>query len=795
MEANIQSGINALQNRFLNVAFYNFSLILPYYLKPAQFVIYLNNSKMRNWILTVLLFIGIFTQLNAQSLERLDVDFLVDGNQLDLSLVGGLNAPQLSAVDLNNDGIDDLFIFDRVGNVALTFLNNGEAENAYSFAPEFIDNFPSISEWVLLRDYNHDGAMDIFAYSDIPGFHGVIAYKGYYNQDNEIEFERIIFDEDTNLIKVPLISNPSLQTQVYITNIDYPAVDDLDCDGDLDILTFNINGGYVEFYQNQSVELGYGTDTLIYRLEDDCWGGFYESGITIAVDLAESQGECFNNFTDDPIDMRHAGSTLLTYDADNDGDKELVLGDLNFENLNFLHNEGECDDAWMNTQDNAYPSNTNSTEIPIFPAAFYLDVNNDGNKDLLTAPNVKRNGEDKDVLWFYENINDNEFPEFSYVENNFLVGEMVDVGTGADPCFVDYNADGLLDLVIGNNSLYAEFGAKDPRLFLYENVGTATDPVFELIDDDYLDLNQFSQTIFDFSPEFGDLDSDGDIDVIVGDQEGRIHFAENIAGPGQPLNFQGWTLLYKNIDVGISSNPEMVDINRDGLMDLIIGERNGNINYFRNIGTIGEPDFVGDPTEWPNFERVGYIDTRVPGSATGTGESAPVILDFEDGYRLFTGSEDGRLEVYYNIADQLYDTIPADITSLASIKEGINTNLDIADINNDGYLDIVVGNWRGGISIFGTDLSLDLVSVNDGPENLGVQIFPNPAKDQISIQVLNTSNTQKQLALYDAVGRIVMERNWSGHNLDLNVEQLPSGIYFAKVRIGERFQIEKIIVE
>ena len=65
--------------------------------------------------------------------------------------VGGLNSCQFSEIDLNNDGIKDLVIFDRVGNRLLPFINRGTSNKVdYDFAPEYIKKFPPIQDWMLL---------------------------------------------------------------------------------------------------------------------------------------------------------------------------------------------------------------------------------------------------------------------------------------------------------------------------------------------------------------------------------------------------------------------------------------------------------------------------------------------------------------------------------------------------------------------------------------------------------------------------------------------------------------------
>src|SRR5687768_10645097 len=56
-----------------------------------------------------------------------DIPVTIGGNALQAAWTGGLNAPQLSEIDLDNDGTRDLVVFDRVGPRLLTFRNNGSA--------------------------------------------------------------------------------------------------------------------------------------------------------------------------------------------------------------------------------------------------------------------------------------------------------------------------------------------------------------------------------------------------------------------------------------------------------------------------------------------------------------------------------------------------------------------------------------------------------------------------------------------------------------------------------------------
>ncbi|GJM31963.1 MAG: hypothetical protein DHS20C18_09640 [Saprospiraceae bacterium] len=742
-------------------------------------------------LIVCLITLPLFYTLNGQIIDRLQAEFIVEGVTLKNPLAGGLNSPQLSEVDLNNDGKQDLFIFDRVGNKVLTFLNEGNAgESDYVFAPEYISQFPPMEEWVLLRDYNGDGIVDIFAYSD-QQVDGVMVYTGYYDGD-KIAFNRFNFNAPLNIIFIPI--NNGGTTQLYVSTIDYPAVDDMDCDGDLDILTFGLGGGYVDLFCNQSVEMGYGTDSLIFKLCESCWGGFYESGISTVVDLAAGPGECFNGLQqDEDLEFRHAGSTLLTYDGDNDGDKELILGDLSFTNLNYLINGGTCGEAWINNQDETFPSYDVVFDVPIYPASFYLDVNNDGKKDLIGAVNARRNAEDNE-LWFYENVTSTEYPVFAFQDKEFLISDMIDIGSGARPQFIDYNADGLQDLILSNYSFYEPFGMFNARVFLFENIGTAAVPAFELVNDDFLGLNAFTQTTRYFAPAFGDMDNDGDLDVIIGEQNGMLFYGENIAGPNQPLQYNNLTYNYMNINVGQASTPQIVDLNRDGLLDLLIGSQVGRISYYQNMGTAEVAEFNADPELAPNQKKIGNVDARIPGYSTGF--STPLFVDIDGQFKLFMGTETGRIEVYSNIDGNLDGEFDLDTESFGDLKEGFQTHLAMADLDQNGLMELIVGNYRGGISGYHTNIPSGVNTNTQSPlRNLGLKLYPNPAAERVTLALPTELVGEKILELYNATGQQLLRRSWSGQRTELALDAFPAGIYWIRVLAGNGMQTKRLVVQ
>lgn len=736
-----------------------------------------------------------YSVTHAQILAPWSVPVSQQGITLQHPFAGGLNNPQVSAFDFNRDGIQDLFLFDRTGEVILPFVKTQDgAATEYIYQPEYANAFPALRNWVLLRDYNRDGLPDIFAYSDIPGIDGIAVYTGSYD-DSGWQFERYDFGPPFNLMQYPTTNGNTLQ--VYVSRIDYPAIDDIDSDGDLDVVTFDPGGSFVDFFSNQQAEQGLPPGALSFKLDDNCWGGFYESGISSEVTLAENPGECVNiNGFDLAATGRHAGSTLLTFDPDQDGDKDLVLGDISFENLNFLRNDGDSTMAWMNAQNVQFPSVENPVEIPVFPVAFHVDVQQDGRKDILVAPNERQNSEDQDVLWYYETVGTTAEPEWILRNKQFLVEDMIDHGTGAQPIFLDYNADGLLDLLIGNISRYQADGGVDSRLFLYLNTGTSSAPAFELVDDDFLSLSQFNQSSYAYTPALGDLDGDGDDDLLIGENFGTLFFVENLAGAERPMQFGPVQADYMGIDVGLTSTPFLADLDEDGRLDLLVGERTGNINFFRNTGTTAVPQFNPDPTAAGNTAAAGNVNTRLPGFITGY--SSPQLIATEDGLRLVTGSERGDLLLFGNVRSELYGTMVAiEDSGLSSIKAGARTRPAIADLDGNGYLDIVVGNQRGGLQLYRTALRSGITTSTRTAERalLEVEVYPNPATEHVFIRLpANMGIDPVQLTLINSQGQIMRRAVAQNQTARLPVDTLPAGMYVIQIENREGVAVRTIFI-
>lgn len=741
---------------------------------------------------------GLFADVlsaQPQMFQRLSYPVEINGSNLKYPFAGGFNAPQFSEADLNHDGIQDLVVFDRSGNSLQTFLNHGTANTVdYTYAPEFACYFPEMIDYVVMRDFNKDGAADIFTSSIAQGRQEIQAYKGYYD-GNVLKFTPYQFSQpgcalcDPLYVYYPDEDQPGNWNNLPINPGDIPAFDDINGDGDIDIVTFEAAaGGYVWLLENQSVELGLGLDVMRFRLVTQCWGGFYESGMDECYcDLGTSVGCCYPCLAGAADERNlHPGSTLLTYDQDGDGDKEIVLGDVSFSCLNYLENGGNNNSAWMTSQQSNFPAYDVPAHLNVFPAAFYVDLDNDGKKDLIASPNNPTIGEDQKNVWFYKNTGTNNVQHFELQQKDLFTKDMIDIGTVAHPALADVNGDGLIDLVVGNYGYFTPGVAVNARLFLFLNTGTPTQPQFKLTDSDWLGMSEFTTGDYDFAPAFGDIDGDGALDVVVGSNIGGFYCYRNQAGPDEPMNLtRDFDIMWVQMDVvGSVSTPVIYDLDQDGLVDIIAGERTGYINYFKNNGSSNEPLFPATPT----IGKVGQIDTRTPIDAAGY--AAPTIVQTQDGPILVTGAQSGQLEAYF-IGQDLSATFTATDLKWGNVDAGHRSHPALADLDSDGILEMVVGNYRGGLDVYRTVLQ-DCSTGVQTPDPLAptLKISPNPSANWAKLEWPGKSG---QWRSFNALGQLVDTGDLGGGISYINVQSWPSGIYMIEVVSGNLREVGKLV--
>jgi hypothetical protein len=701
----------------------------------------------------------------------------ISSEPLELAWAGGINSVSISAIDLNLDGKKDLITYDLSGGKISTFINEGESgEIKYTYAPAYAEAFPkTIESFIICEDYNGDGKNDLFTYFN----GGIKVFKNTSTQQTGLSFEDVTNDGTYPYLTSRYASGPNGVSNLYVARGDIPAIVDLDNDGDLDILAFGNAAATVVYHRNLAADSG-NLEEFNYAVESFCWGNFEESFDSELLQLGV--GCRIGGIKTKDKGNKHAGSTLLAFDNDGDGDKELLIGDISSRKMILLTNGGDSLNANMITQNDTFPSAAQAIDINIYPAAYYVDVNNDGARDLLISPNTVGSVENAESLWLYINNGATNAPQFTLKETAFLQSKMIEQGEGIFPTWFDYNLDSLPDLILGNHGVYNGSQLAISRLTLLEMDANNN---FQLTNSDLggissieLNLNLGTPTL-DLSPAFGDIDGDGDDDLIIGDFEGKLHLFTNTAGAGNPPNFELTEANYDDIDVGGYATPQLFDLNRDGLLDLIIGERTGNLNYYKNTGTAGNARFE------LITDQLGGVDLIPP--LDFVGYTYPFFFHSDQGILLLCGSQSGELHLYQNIEGNLDGEFLKVDNAFEGFDVGMRSTVSGTDMDGDGNLDLAIGNYAGGVTLFKTNISYITPPEPEPKKNtrLTFEIIPVPSAGQISL-ISTTDDFFSRILnikVFDVHGRLVLSiDNTSKKTFDLPLQK---GVFYMEIEDGD----------
>jgi hypothetical protein len=191
-------------------------------------------------------------------------------------------------------------------------------------------------------------------------------------------------------------------------------------------------------------------------------------------------------------------------------------------------------------------------------------------------------GQADGTVKLFQNIWTDSYPVFDI--GTFLkVGKSgsksnINVGARATPCVVDWNNDGRKDLVVG---------AMDGRIHVFINEGTDTEPDFiydSLVQEDGADLVVPSGRS---SPQVFDLDSDGCLDIITGNTDGQLLYYRNIGINKEPV-FSGYTFIESdNVPIGLPGTPRSRPFigywNLDDYPDVLIGAGDGKVHLYLGL--------------------------------------------------------------------------------------------------------------------------------------------------------------------------------------------------------------------
>ncbi|NNE07243.1 MAG: hypothetical protein HKN20_01650 [Gemmatimonadetes bacterium] len=590
----------------------------------------------------------------------------IDGESIPYPFIGGWFNIKPHFADIDNDGDEDLFVVGQFPDDRVSFYRNtGTPEAArFEIAEERMRGV-RVRSFLEIVDIDADGDFDFLSDLDTV----LVVHENVGTP----EAHSFVTTTPSYIDSLPDARSAGLSS--------YPRMKDLDGDGDPDFLYMKAIGGTPIFHENK----GTPTEPQFVRGVEG-WGGFStnEFGGRVSAE-----------------DNRHGFASLTIADISNDSMPDIIIGDLVNPNLWFFHNVSSDTVAQFNqiTQSLIPESFDNRLSSDV------ADLDSDQRLELYVSSAGTSELAEDGVFRVYEQDAAGSFA-FDLRDSVFL--PCIDIGTHSRPHLTDFDNDGDLDLIVSGGKTET-FGQDVSLLRFIENVGSATSPEFVRVESGTTPFSVITPKLFNegyMTFAFGDLDGDDDLDMFLGTYWSLLQY-ENVGTREAPQYVLVGEPDLPSLNTDNAPTPALGDLDNDGDLDMIVGEQGNsftpNLFLYRNDGDAENfmPVFLSDNRIGGEFFPHGLDGGPVTGS-TQNRHFVPTLADVNDDSLLdiVLGYGFGRVVTGLNMGGGSFRFERAE--NHTSLEVGLDAAPSLGDVDGDGDLDLVIGELDGGVNYFET---------------------------------------------------------------------------------------------
>uniref|UniRef100_UPI00404A0839 T9SS type A sorting domain-containing protein n=1 Tax=Algoriphagus sp. TaxID=1872435 RepID=UPI00404A0839 len=680
----------------------------------------------------VLILIWIATPLLGQKVVELDQGKTIrlKGQVLSNGFSLGINSAQIQTIDLTGDGKEEWVVWDINSRQLQVFEKKGEQ---FLIRPELSYFFPTeVSGFLILADFDRDGKKDLFTSTAL----GVKAYR------NTSSGSQISWTIAQNFLRLEGANN------IPANNLDTPLLQDLDGDGDLDLLLFNFAvGDYLEYYRNTSIERKGSPDIDGFAFPIRHWGGFEFCGCGQISFGLTCDGRTLATPAS-PLDqarVQHAGGHSLLYrDFTGDGIPDLLMGREECTTLYFLPNEGTSSNPKFASFSKELPGFGSLPEFPRFHAGQYLE------ESLIVSLNTNETAAPFGVD-FAQSIVRLEKGTGKMLP--ILQNQVLDLGENTRPFFSGTSFSGEL-LVTAN-------GKKGTKVLGQAYRMRYTGTQLELVEEDYLglsELNLLDLTLLDYTSASKEKHL-----WVLGTRTSSTGVPAPVLLKREGVNWGEFALKGLSLRTG----DQLTLYGHQGKDQLLVAAQNGSLTQY-------EVDLTARSVQLVASNFLGFQDN--PGS-----RNLNVTIRSGERPDLYSVDQTGRI---FRIRDFLNAPVREEVlvriqNQYLPLRLGRSNWLAVVKSSLGEEDDLILGTRGGGL------LYLSAASTDgDSAGEFSVTAFPNPSSGSFQI----VSSVPATGRLVSALGQVLLSEILlpARRAVLVDIPNLAPGMYFLQLQTEDK---------